>query len=333
MRKNRLTPLAMAAFFAVSLSESVHADASKESADGTFNATFENDLFNGTDRNYTNGVSIQYTDTLNRVPHGVRYAAAPFIDPGADIRVTYQLGQNLYTPQDIERKTPDPEDRPYAGWLYGSVGVVADTGDNLTSLQLSLGVVGPAALGEQVQSFVHSAVETREPRGWDSQLKNEPALLLTFERKWTRPLIERPNGFQIDASPYVGGALGNVFTHANGGVTFRLGFDLPENDYGPPRIQPATPGSGFFEPVDDFGWYLFAGIEARAVARNIFLDGNTFQDSPSVDKNLLVGDLTYGVVFTVGQARISMTQVLRSPEISSESIFSRFASLGVTYRF
>ncbi|WP_193173700.1 lipid A deacylase LpxR family protein [Nisaea nitritireducens] len=334
MSVTRLATLAVAtATIGAALGGPVLADTARDEPDGSFNVTFENDVFNGTDRHYTNGVSIQYTDTLNRVPHGVRYAAAPFIDPGADIRVTYQLGQNLYTPQDIERKIPDPEDRPYAGWLYGSVGVVADTKDSLTSLQLSLGVVGPAALGEQVQSFVHSAIDTREPRGWDSQLENEPALLLTFERKWAERLVGEPYGFQIDASPYVGGALGNVFTHANGGVTFRLGYDLPKNDYGPPRIQPATPGSGFFEPVDDFGWYLFAGIEARAVARNIFLDGNTFKDSPSVDKNLLVGDLSYGVVFTVGQARISMTQVLRSPEISSESVISRFTSLGVTYRF
>lgn len=334
MRVTRLAALAAASVaFGAAITAPVRAESAEGDYDGTVNVTFENDVFNGTDRHYTNGVSIQYTDTLNKVPNGVRYAAAPFIDPGADIRVTYQLGQNLYTPQDIERKIPDPEDRPYAGWLYGSIGVLADTKDSLTSLQFSLGVVGPAALGEQVQSFVHSAIDTREPRGWDSQLENEPALLLTFERKWAKPLIERPSGFQVDASPYLGGALGNVFTHANGGVTFRFGYDLPKNDYGPPRIQPATPGSGFFEPTDTFGWYLFAGIEARAVARNIFLDGNTFRDSASVDKNLLVGDLTYGLVFTVGQARISLTQVLRSPEISSESDISRFTSLGVTYRF
>ncbi len=334
MRVTRFAAItASVAAIGVAFTGPVLADTAEDEPGGTFNVTYENDVFNGTDQNYTNGVSIQYTDTLNRVPHGVRYAAAPFIDPGANIRVTYQLGQNMYTPQDIEQKIPDPEDRPYAGWLYGSVGVLADTDDSLTSLQLSLGVVGPAALGEQVQSFVHSAIDTREPRGWDSQLKNEPALLLTFERKWAERLVGEPYGFQIDASPYVGGALGNVFTHANGGLTFRLGYDLPKNDYGPPRIQPATPGSGFFEPTDSFGWYLFAGVEARAVARNIFLDGNTFRDSASVDKNLLVGDLSYGLVFTVGQARISLTQVLRSPEIASDSDISRFTSLGVTYRF
>ncbi|WP_051285386.1 lipid A deacylase LpxR family protein [Nisaea denitrificans] len=304
-----------------------------ESPDSAFTVTVENDLVNGADRDYTNGVALQWTDTLNRVPDGVRYAAAPFIDPGADIRVTYQLGQNLYTPQDIERKSPDPADRPYGAWLYGAVGVLADTGKSVTSLQLSLGVVGPAALGEPVQSFVHSLIDTREPRGWDSQLKNEPALLLTAEHKWADRLLGAPYGYQIDASPYIGGALGNVFTHVNAGMMVRFGKDLPTGDYGPPRIQPSTPGSGYFAPSEDFGWYLFAGIEGRMVGRNIFLDGNTFQDSPSVDKKLMVGDFTYGIVFNVGRARVSLTQVIRTPEFTNDEDFSSFGSLGVAYSF
>lgn len=303
------------------------------SEDAALNFTIENDLVNGTDRDYTNGVAVQWTDTLNRVPSSVRRAVSPFIDPTADIRVTYQLGQNLYTPQDIERKIPDPDDRPYGAWLYGAIGVLADTDESLTSLQLSLGVVGPAALGEPVQSFVHSVIDTREPRGWDRQLKNEPALLLTMEHKWAEQLLGAPLGYQVDAAPYLGGALGNVFTHINGGMILRFGRDLPTGDYGPPRIQPATPGSGYFAPTEKAGWYLFAGIEGRMVAHNIFLDGNTFRDSPSVDRELVVGDFTYGIVFNVGRARISLTQVVRTPEFSNDNDFSSFGSLGITYAF
>ncbi|WP_323796678.1 lipid A deacylase LpxR family protein [Nisaea sp.] len=333
MRMTRLAAMTISAAAVLAVLCAAPDFARAESPDSAFTVTVENDLVNGADRDYTNGVALQWTDTLNRVPYGVRYAVAPFIDPGADIRVTYQLGQNLYTPQDIERKIPDPADRPYGAWLYGAVGVLADTGKSVTSLQLSLGVVGPAALGEPVQSFVHSLVDTREPRGWDSQLKNEPALLLTAEHKWADRLLGAPYGYQIDASPYIGGALGNVFTHANAGMMVRFGKDLPSGDYGPPRIQPSTPGSGYFAPSDDFGWYLFAGIEGRMVGRNIFLDGNTFQDSPSVDKKLMVGDFTYGIVFNVGRARVSLTQVIRTPEFGNDEDFSSFGSLGVTYSF
>src|SRR3546814_13149223 len=82
-----------------------------------------------------------------------------------------------------------------------------------------------------------------------------------------------------------------------------------------------TPGSEYVAPrgeEGDFGWYVFAGAEGRAVARNIFLDGNTFQDSPSVDKEVLVGDLSAGVVMTFGDLRLSYVQVLRTKEFEGQ---------------
>lgn len=46
-----------------------------------------------------------------------------------------------------------------------------------------------------------------------------------------------------------------------------------------------------------FGWYVFVGVEGRAIAHNIFLDGNTFASSQHVDKKPFVGDLTAGATF------------------------------------
>ena len=84
-------------------------------------------------------------------------------------------------------------------------------------------------------------------------------------------------------------------------MTIRIGDDLP-NNYGPPRIRPSLPGSDFFVNRDKLGWYLFAGFECRLVGRNIFLDGNTFSDSHSMDKRYLVGDFQTGVALTYGRA-------------------------------
>src|SRR3546814_21189367 len=86
----------------------------------------------------------------------------------------------MYTPSDITVADPDPEDQPYAGWLYGTAGLINDlaTGEGTrtqTSVQLSLGVVGPAALGEQVQKALHTVIDSPEPQGWDHPLRNEPA--------------------------------------------------------------------------------------------------------------------------------------------------------------
>ena len=101
--------------------------------------------------------------------------------------------------------------------------------------------------------------------------------------------------------------------------------------------RPASPsGSDFFGEVvggDRLGWYLFAGAEGRAVGRNIFLDGNTFQDSPSVDKNIFVGELSAGVVLTYDDFRIAYTHVIRSPEFEGQNGPSVFGGITVGWRF
>src|SRR3546814_12873912 len=109
----------------------------------------------------------------------------------------------------------------------------------------------------------------------------------------------------VCSSDLIGGALGNVYTYGAGGVTLRLGEDLP-SDYGPPRLRPALPGSDYFRPSDWFGWYLFVGAEGRLMVRNIFLDGNTFEDSHSADKYPLVFDLQAGIAVDLAtRARIA----------------------------
>jgi hypothetical protein len=137
----------------------------------------------------------------------------------------------------------------------------------------------------------------------------------------------------LDFTPHIGGALGNVYTYANAGVTIRYGKRLP-NDYGPPRIQPGLPGSGVFSPVSGFDWYVFAGIDGRAVARNIFLDGNTFRDSRSVDKEPLIGDLQFGLVLYWPVMRLSYTHVLRTREFQTQqSSKDYFGSLSMSVMF
>lgn len=301
---------------------------------GTLSLVFENDLFYDTDRNYTNGVRAAWLSGPEGTPPWALRAARwfPLFPDGGTVRTSYALGQNMYTPEDIALREPPLDDRPYAGWLYGSIGLIAETGRRLDQLELTLGVVGPASLAEQTQKLVHDITDSPEPRGWDTQLKNEPGLVLTYQRGWRGFVSRSISGFGFDATPHVGGALGNVFTYANAGVMLRFGQRLPL-DYGPPRIQPSLPGSGFFAPQEGFGWYLFAGVEGRAVARNIFLDGNTFRDSRGVEKEPLVGDFQFGIALAWRNMRLGYTHVLRTREFETQNEADAFGALSLTVRF
>ena len=308
---------------------------------GTFSLVVENDVFYGLDRDYTNGLQLSYTTTALDEKCWVCESARvlPFFQGTGEIRINYALGQNMYTPGDITLVNPPLTDRPYAGWLYASLGIVAkrdyDTKgqwSHLEQLDLSLGVVGPSAQGEEVQTWFHGLIGVNEPKGWDTQLKDEPALLLTYERSWRYRVDELPFGMQMYATPHLGGAVGNVFDYVNGGATLTLGWNLGD-DYGPPRIQPSSPGSGYFQQQDGVGFYAFAGVDGRIVGRNIFLDGNTWKDSRSVEKENFVGDAQVGVALTFESARLSFTHVFRTREFKTQHNADQFGAAALSWQF
>ena len=302
------------------------------------NFVVENDSIAGTDQHYTNGFRLSVLSSEWSTPDWLNRTAnlLPFFDSSGNKRLSYAFGQSMFTPNDITDRNPPRDERPYAGWLYGSIGIVSDTGTRLDNLQLTLGIVGPYSGAKDTQKLVHELIGSDEPKGWDTQLKTEPGIVLSYERKWRGllpALSDDPTGFAIDATPHVGVALGNIYTHANTGLTIRIGQDLPA-DYGPPRVRPSLPGSDFFVPTEDFGWYLFAGVDARAVGHNIFLDGNTWKDSRSVDKEYFVGELQAGLVLTFANMRLGYTHVLRSKEFKSQDDdYDEFGALTFGFRF
>ena len=130
-------------------------------------------------------------------------------------------------------------------------------------------------------------------------------------------------------------SLGNVYTYAGSGIMFTFGPYQDTLQDTPPRVKPAMSGTGYFDvPDQDWSWYVFTGFDGRAVARNIFLDGNSFDDnSPSVDKKYLVGDAVAGVAFTLNNYRLSYTANYRTKEFDGQPDDTFFGSLTLTTRF
>lgn len=303
---------------------------------------FENDILglDDSDRHYTNGVELSWQKLIvgKGEPKPTWWPGRVLFRPGDTMFRRLSVGQNLYTPEDIE--TPDLilDDRPYAGWLHLDIGLIVCGGESMTALDLSLGIIGPSAQGEPVQKWIHQVIGSPEPEGWANQLHDELAVVLGFERRWSSlyflgnpPCLDKV-GLQADFIPYVDLALGNVFTHAGGGVFFRLGQGL-EGDFGPPRIRPGPRGSVFFRSGKKLTWYLFAGVEGRLVAQNIFLDGNTFGSSHSVDKEPLVGDVLGGVAVAWLGARLAFTYVHNTKDFKVQQGTDHYGALTLSVRF
>ncbi|MFI5001897.1 MAG: lipid A deacylase LpxR family protein [Reyranellales bacterium] len=320
-----------------------------------FTFQVENDFFNPidrSDRDYTNGIRFGWlSPALMDLPDGViALTSIPTFfgeTPATSVtrRFGISFGQNLYTPQDTTTSQPIFNDRPYAGWLYTSFALQSTykradpkTGKEepvrLDTLQVDLGLVGPAAGGEFVQNNFHTLIGDPRSFGWANQLHNEPTLGLTFERRWRidrRVVFDDPK-FEYDLIPRIGATIGNLATYASVGGTLRIGKNL-RSDFGPTRARPALPGSeGFIG--EGFGWYLFAGLNGEAVARNMFLDGNTDgNDIVHVTHRPFVGEASAGLTVLLRGARISYTQILRTPEFFERDRFDFFGSLNVTFRY
>lgn len=217
--------------------------------DAYFTLTVENDLFglNGTDENYTSGVRLSYfNDQLVPPTFITRLGEAlPLFKTSEQTQIYYSLGQNLYTPQDITARVPNPNDRPYAGFLYGSVGYTTIVDNHLDDMEVTIGVVGPAALGEQTQDFVHDIISADDPQGWGAQLHNEPALMLAYQRSWPEAVAFEAGPLYFRAAPHAGLTLGNVYTYAATGLTLQLVPTRQPWQLPPPRVRPSIPGRGF----------------------------------------------------------------------------------------
>lgn len=312
----------------------------------TFIAYFENDLFADTDEHYTNAVKFTYlTKDLGHyrdswLPDWAArlLEAIPQLGEEDDIHnVGFSVGQDIYTPEDTQTTAAQPQDRPYAGWLYFSVALHAKSATRLDTFELTGGMVGPSSLGEQSQNTVHRYRDIKTAKGWDNQLHDEPGAMLSWLRTLRWEPGDLPLGLQWDRLVHAGATVGNVFTFANAGGELRLGRNLP-HDFGTSLIRPggtSAPPAAANDPwvQGDFGWHLFAGTDGRYVLRNIFLDGNTWEDGPSVDKERLVGDLYTGAALLWDRYKLTYTHCWRSNEYHGQHGGQFFGSLALAVSF
>jgi lipid A 3-O-deacylase len=323
----------------------------ERSARGLYVFLWENDFWGGFDENYTNGNRIAYTSLPQDIEslHG-RLASRIFRADCADtVLYSLALGQSMYTPErdSLTETALLEKQHPYAGWVYSEYSlhlgqassplVSASSNPNQMkdwqTLSLQVGAVGPIAKQEFTQDTFHNWIDDEHFLGWDNQIGNELALLLSYERRWRYSSATlQGTQLQADVLPAVGAAVGNVLMQVSGGLVARIGDGLSQADL-PTRVHPGASGVGLFTPSARLRWYAFVGVEGRLVARNIFLDGNTFKDSARVEKNMAVYDRLLGASLYRKKGQFTFTLVERSEEFIFQKGPHRFGSASISVFF
>ncbi len=304
-------------------------------ASGLF-VRIDNDVFTGTDREYTNGVQVGSTsatvetfDDAGLAP-SLRWAndKLRWLQPRGfeENNVTWTIGQRMFTPKE-RFEEPDPLDRPYAGLLFAGLTYNGRDRQSLRSTSLDVGIVGPSALAEQTQNRVHKAAGVDRFLGWDHQLNDEPVFRILHERfrRWD---IQPARRF-ADVTAHYGGSIGNLATFANAGAELRIGKSLPDNfgtattlAYGQDTAPTRWGGS-----PSRLSIHGFVAVDARVVLHDITLDGNTWRDSASVEREPYITEITLGVALKWREWQATLGTVYRTKEYETQEREASFGTL------
>ena len=211
---------------------------------GNYESLQEND-FVVSDRYYTNGASFMVSH-VNPTPYEVTddglAKATPYSDPSkaARLETGYILyGQFMYTSDDMAER---PEavynqegdiiggaptySRPYSGFSYSGLITRLYQQDKIESFGLMVGMLGPASGADSTQTWAHERIapSSYKPRGWDTQVKNRPAIQMFRVTEYKDKIKADTASFSF----YTAADYGTVFNRAGGGFTAFISTPLGE---------------------------------------------------------------------------------------------------------
>jgi lipid A 3-O-deacylase len=257
----------------------------------------DNDLFFGTDRWYSSGMRLARVQ-----PHG-------------DHEIELGLVQEIYTPE-IRRYEFGVTDRAPAARLLLSAARHDRRPELFQTVEVALGVRGPAALGRPVTEFIHRIVPARDIV-WSRQEPNR------FDG-----LVAAVRSHQWDPiAVHYGAVLGNEVAFAHVGGELRAGARGASTAV--LRHAATPPGGAGASP----GWSGFVGASVRGVARNEMLRRQYTAFAPELKRRNTVVRGAAGVAWSRPGMELAFALVHESREFDGQRAPQRFGSLALQAAF
>jgi hypothetical protein len=132
--------------------------------------------FMSNDQYYTNGLFLKF-----------RYVPRNHGQKLSNKIIEFGVGHQIYNPYQAYIVSVDRIDRPFAGYLFLEAGVSRFYPDEtVLTTDWQIGVLGPSARAEEVQSFIHRTLHLYETAGWEYQVHD--AVGLNFHLGYVRSI-------------------------------------------------------------------------------------------------------------------------------------------------
>jgi len=218
----------------------------------------DNDYFAGRDEQYTEGINVELcSPSLKKNP-----LVWLLINPRYS-RTRYGLGleQAGYTPYLLDNHEMEINDRPFAATLFLKTFLLAT--DTLRKQRFatifSIGILGPAAQGQEIQDGVHKILGDVVPPGWQYQIRND--VILNYQVDYEKQLLAYSNAFSFDIN---GSArAGTLNDKAGVGITVMAGYF-------------ESPYRGQHQGTGKFHIYAYDRPEIDAIGYDATLEGGLF---------------------------------------------------------
>jgi hypothetical protein len=282
----------------------------------------ENDVATRTDRHYTNGLRFDSTGCgavplWDRAVHS--FAGLIGATPENTVATGFTIGNNMYTPTYYEATGLDPNERPFAGWLYlGGLGSVW-LGRARYDVELDVGVTGPPALSGEFQGEWHKLLGKREFENWHNQVAFSPVVRLAVSAEqelwqWPRPaqpdVLDTTTGRWFTLSLRSRAELGNLFDTASAGPLLRLGWIRDGSSLAELNPSILSERPLFWEA------FLYARGSVKLVLFNALLSGPPLTRSLYTTASTpLVTEGDAGLAFSLGPFSLGAGVVARSTEM------------------
>lgn len=272
----------------------------------------DNDLYTSPiyDRYYTNGIELFY-----------RYLGTSESEKMAKKITEIRAGQYMYNPQSVRAEDINVHDRPFAGYLFGEIGVNKFyRSEEVFKINFQVGVLGKESLAEGFQEQLHKFFGYPTVKGWEYQIRTTIGLQGNFfySCKIFKERFKEKVDFHLQANMDVG----TIWTGITVGPMMRISFKkllLPVYNS---ALHGASLNHDRNVYTNDSEFFLFLNPNLNYQVYDATIQGSPFNDDSPVTFNLIPFrfNAEVGVKYKRNKWNLSYSFNYRGKELSNNVI-------------